>query len=159
MMYLTDRHEVAAAINFGKYPVLTINLENRPYEGSRFAKGCRVRVAWDHKDSRYAGMTTHGELFLDDGGKLGISGEGACLSAGFGYRDVMKMAAEANTPVVHKGSVVVVVMEIPSEKTCMVRVMKVNPHINIHCATVCYLEDVSYDEAAEIRSDLKRLLR
>lgn len=45
MKYLTDRHEIATAINFGKYPVLYINYENRPYESSSYAVGCRVHVA------------------------------------------------------------------------------------------------------------------
>lgn len=158
MMYLTDRHEIAVAMNFGKYPVLTINLENNPFEGRRFAKGCRVRVAWDHKDRRYEGMTTHGELILDEDGKLKISGEGATLTASFGYSDVMKMAAEANVPVVHKGQGVVVVMDIPSTKTCMVRMMKVSPRIDIHSQVVCHLDDIADDEAAEIRKEFKRFL-
>ena len=158
MMYLTERREIGAAMNFGKFPVLTINLENRPFEDSRYAKGCRVRVAWDHRESRYEGMTTHGELFLDENGQLKISGEGAMLSASFGYSDVMRQAAEANVPVVHKGQTVVVVMEIPSTKTCVVRVMKVSPRIDIHCQVVCHLEDVTAEEEAEIRRMLKRIV-
>lgn len=157
MMYLTDRQEIAAAMNFGEYPVLTINLENRPYEGSDYARGCRVRVAWDSKERRYAGMTTHGELFIENG-RLQISGEGACLSASFGYSDVMRMAAEANVPVVHKGQVVVVVMEIPSTKTCMVRMMRISSRIDIHCQTVCHLEEINPEEAAEIRRHLQSII-
>lgn len=159
MMYLTDRHEIAAAMNFGEYPVLTINLENRLFEDSRFAKGCRVRVAWDHKDRRYQGMTTHGELILDEDGKLKITGEGAMMKASFGYHDVMKMAAEANVPVVHKGQGVVVVMEIPSTKTCLVRMMKVSERIDIHCQTAANLEDIEDEaEVAEIKRFLKRII-
>ena len=157
-MYLTDRHEIAVAMNFGKYPVMTINLENRPFEGSRYAKGGRVRVAWDHKDRRYEGMTTHGELILDEDGKLKITGEGGMLSASFGYHDVMKHAAEANVPVVHKEQAVVVVMDLPSKKTCLVRMMKVSPRIDIHCQIVCHLDDIEDDEAAEIRKEFKRFL-
>lgn len=158
MMYLTDRHEVAAAINFGKYPVLRINVENRPFEDSIYAKGDRVRVAWDHKDRRYEGMTTHGKLFLDEDGKLKISGEGTMLSASFGYHDVMKMAAEANTPVVHKGQLVIVVKDFPSMKSCVVSMMRVSPRIDIHCQVVASLEDVSDEEAVEIRRELKRIV-
>lgn len=159
MMYLTDRHEIAAALNFGKYPVLTLNVENRPFEGRRYAKGCRVRVAWDSPDRRYEGMTTHGELVMDEDGTLKITGEGSCLHAGFGYSDVMKLAAEANTPVVHKGQTVVVVLEIRSTKTCMVRVMQIGDHVDKHCQVVTHLHDVEDDRSAEIRKELKRLLR
>lgn len=157
MMFLTDRQEIAAAMNFGEYPVLTINLENRPYGGNEYARGCRVRVAWDSKERRYAGMTTHGVLYIENG-RLAISGEGACLSASFGYSDVMEMAAEANTPVVHKGQVVVVVMEIPSTKTCMVRMMRISSRIDIHCQTVCSLEDLNAEEAEEIRRNFRSVL-
>lgn len=157
MMCLTERTEIACAMNYGEYPVLTINLENRPYEGSDYARGCRVRVAWDHSDRRYAGLTTHGALYIENG-RLEISGEGAMLSASFGYSDVMRLAAEANVPVVHRGQVVVVVMEMPSRQTCVVRVMRISPRINIHCQTVCHLEDLNEEEAAEIRQNLRRIL-
>ena len=145
MKYLTDRTEIAEAINFGKYPVLTLNRENRPNADicpdSDYATGCRVRVAWDRKEPRYAGMTTHGEIYIDKG-KIKISGEGACLSSSFGYTDVMEMAAEANTPIVHAGQTVVVVEDFPSRKSCTVRMMKVSDRIDIHCMTVASLHDI-----------------
>ena len=145
MKYLTDRQEIAEAINFGKYPVLTLDRENRPYKKERpdsdFAIGCRVRVAWDHKDPRYAGMTTHGALYIESG-KLKISGEGACLSASFGYYDVMRMAAEANVPIVHKGQKVVVIEEWPSLKKCTVRIMQVADYVDTQCMVATTLKDI-----------------
>lgn len=145
MRFLTDRTEIAEAMNFGKYPVLVLNRENRPMADvvpeSDYAVGCRVKVAWDNKDPRYEGMTTHGELYIENG-KLHISGEGACLKAGFGYSDVIKMAAEANVPIIHKGQTVVVVEDYPSKKHCTVRLMKVSDRIDIHCSRVASLEDI-----------------
>lgn len=149
MKYLTDRREIAEAINFVKYPVLTLNRENRPYAKERpdsdYATGCRVRVAWDHKDPRYAGMTTHGNLYIENG-KLKISSEGSCLSASFGYYDVMRMAAEANAPVIHKGQKVVVVEEWPSLKKCTVRIMQVADYVDTHCMVATTLEDIDEEE-------------
>lgn len=151
MKYLTDRHEIAKAMNFGKYPVLTIDRENCPLAeirpNSTFATGCRVRVAWDHKDPRYEGMTTHGELQFSDG-KLQISGEGGCLHTDFGYYDVMKMVREANAPIVHAGQTVVVVEEWSSKKTCTVRLMKVG-RLNMHCQTAAVLHDIDKEDGAE----------
>lgn len=148
MKYLTNRHEIAEAINFGKYPVLTLDRENRPYKKERpdsdYAIGCRVRVAWDHANPRYAGMTTHGALYIE-GGKLKISGEGACLSASFGYSDVIEMAAEANVPIVHAGQKVVVVENWPSVKTCTVRIMKVSDRVDTQCMVAASLEDIEED--------------
>lgn len=148
MKILTGRQEIAKAINFGKYPVLTINYENRPYENdlpeSDYAVGCRVRVAWDHKDKRYEGMTTHGNLFIENG-KLKISAEGGCLHADFGYYDVIKMASEANAPVVHKSQEVVVVEEWPSQRKARVRMMRVSDHIDTLCMVAATLDDIEDD--------------
>lgn len=145
MRFLTDRHEIAKAINFGKYPVLTLNRENRPFADiapdSDFAKGCRVRVAWDHKDSRYEGMTTNGNIYIEDG-RIAISNDSTMIKASFGYSDIMEMANEANTPIVHRGQEVVVIEEWPSKKECRVRMMKVSDRIDIHCSTVARLEDL-----------------
>lgn len=145
MKYLTNRTEIAEAINFGKYPVLTLNRENRPFADvkpdSDYATGCRVRVAWDRKEPRYAGMATHGNIYIENG-KIRISGEGACLTNRFGYLDVMEMVSEANAPVVHAGQTVVVVEDYPSKQSCTVRMMKVSDRIDIHCMTVATLEDI-----------------
>ena len=147
MKYLTDRTEIAMAINFDKYPVLYLNRENRPFAKdmpeSDYAVGCRVRVAWDSKESRYEGMTTHGNLYIEDG-RLAINREGSMLTASFGYHDVIKMQAEArNAVIVHRGQEVVVVEDWPSKKTCTVRMMKVSDRIDIHCSTVAHLEDLA----------------
>lgn len=141
MKYLTERTEIAKAMNFGKYPVLTLNREDRPFLGSDFCRGGRVRVAWDSDNPRYEGMTTRGSLYCENG-KLCISGEGACLKDGFGYSDVIKMMTEANTPIVHKGQTVVVVEDWPSQKVCKVRMMKVSDRIDKFCSTVAELEDI-----------------
>lgn len=141
MKFLTDRQEIAMAINFGKYPVLSIDRDNRPYESSDYAKGCRTRVAWDHSNPRYAGMTTHGNLYYENG-KYAISSEGGMLTASFGYSDVMRMVTEANAVVVHKGQTVVVVENWSTQKMCRVRVMKVSDRIDTQCMTVATLEDI-----------------
>lgn len=145
MKYLTDRHEIGEALNFGKYPVLTLNRENNPCSdiapNSDYAVGCRVRVAWDKKDSRYAGMTTKGEIYIENG-RIAISQGASTLKASFGYKDVMEDVAWANAPVVHKGQEVVLVEEWPSKKQCTVRIMKVHDSINIHCETVAVLDEI-----------------
>ena len=62
MRYLKHREQIATAINFGKYPVLRLDLSNRPAQSyapdSDFCVGDRVRVAWDKPG--YEGMTTRG---------------------------------------------------------------------------------------------------
>ncbi len=127
--YLTDRHEIAYAINFGKFPVLTLNRENNPYKDiapeSDYCIGCKCRVAWDSKEPRYEGMTTHGKVYLENG-RYAISGSGACLKASFGYTDVINMVEKAHAPVVHKGQTIILVEDFPSLKVCVVKVFNVS---------------------------------
>ena len=92
-MYITDRKEIGKAINFGKYPVLFINRENRPYPeyGGDYSIGCKVRVAYDNG---MEGMTTRGNIFFsNENGRdsLAISSRGSMLKAGFGRSDVLDM--------------------------------------------------------------------
>ena len=143
-MYITDRKEIGKAINFGKYPVLFINRENRPYPEyvGDYSIGCKVRVAYDHG---YEGMTTRGNLFFsNENGKdeLAISSRGSMLKASFGRSDVLNAVEWAQSPVVQKGQTVVVVEDWPSKGRCTVRMMKVPDRIDVHCITVAVLQDL-----------------
>ena len=45
-----ERQEMAFLMNFGKYPVIGLDMSNRPFgEESEFMVGSKVRVAWDRK--------------------------------------------------------------------------------------------------------------
>ena len=143
-MYITDRKEIGKAINFGKYPVLFINRENRPYPEyvGDYSIGCKVRVAYDHGPS---GITTRGNLFFsNENGRdeLAISSKGSMLKAGFGRSDVLNAVEWAQSPVVQKGQTVVVVEDWPSENKCSVRLMKLPDRVDVHCQTVAVLQDI-----------------
>ena len=143
-MYITDRKEIGKAINFGKYPVLFINRENRPYPEyvGDYSIGCKVRVAYDRGPS---GLTTRGNLFFsNENGRdeLAISSRGSMLKAGFGRSDVLNAVEWAQAPVVRKGQTVGVVEDWPSEGKCSVRLMKVPDRIDVHCQTVAVLQDI-----------------
>ena len=59
MNIISERQEIAAVMNFGKYPVLGLDMSNKPYnEYDNFIVGSKVRVAWDRKDPRWEGMTS-----------------------------------------------------------------------------------------------------
>lgn len=142
MKMLTDRKEIAKAMNFGKYPVLVLDMENHcGFENTDFCEGQKVRVAWDSADKRYEGMTTEGNIYMEDG-KIAISNNASMLKADWGYHDVISDAEWANAPVVHKGQTVIVIMDWKSVKRCAVRMMKVSERIDIHCMTVAHLEDI-----------------
>lgn len=156
--YLVDRQEIAYAMNFGLYPVLGLNRENRPFEGDDYCTGDRCRVAWDRKEARYEGMTTHGHVYMENG-KCGISNSASCLSASFGYSDVMEDLEEAKAQVVHKGQMVVLVENYPSEKKCTVAVMKVSERIDIHCMKVASIERLTDEEVVAWNKEFKQWQR
>ena len=140
MKLLTERTEIAKAMNFGKYPVLTLNMEDHDgFEDTTYCIGCNVRVAFDTKN--HGQLHTEGHIYLE-GGKVCISNNAVCIHSDFGYSDVMEMVKWANTPMLHAGQEVVVVFDWPTEKGCVVRMMRVGERIDPHCMTVTTLEDI-----------------
>ena len=86
MKYLVDRHEIAMAMNFGKYPVLHINMETpkKGYEG--FYVGDEVKVMTPSR--RYPDLYATGQLYWLEG-RYGVLTHGVMLKNSFDYYDVM----------------------------------------------------------------------
>lgn len=145
MKYLTDRQEIAMAMNFGQNPVLTINMEDRQYEGSDFALGCKFRVAWDDSRSQFKDMSSRCNLCVENG-ELFAFGHGACIHSDFGRSDVLEMAEWAQAPLIHKGQQVIVIQDYPSRRKCLVRVMKASDRMDTHCVQVLSFRDIEDDE-------------
>ena len=149
MKFLTDRTEIAKAMNFGKYPVLYIDRDNRPYDSpenrSDYCKGSKCRLEWEHKDPRYADMTARCELYYSEG-RYHLSQGAACLSADFGRRDVLEMVEWARVPVIRCGQTVIVVEDFTMQKIVRVRMMKISDHKDLNCSTVTSLVDIEEGE-------------
>lgn len=144
MKHLTKRTEIAMAINFGKYPVLYIDVET-PKEGyDGLYIGCDVRLAWDDPNPRYKNMNCQGNLMLYEG-RLTVSNNPYVLTASFGRGDVIEMQHWANTPIIHRGQTVIVIKDRPKQRMCHVEVMKVSNIIDIHCQTCAKLEELPED--------------
>lgn len=124
---LTDRKEIAQAMNFGKYPVLSIDMETPKagWEVGTVYRGCKVRIDTGKP------YCTNAELhYFGDSKKFELCMFGACLSSSFGYEDVVEMRDYAMAPVVHRGDTVVVIEDFPALKGCKVHLMKVPEFIN-----------------------------
>lgn len=67
MKYLTERQEIGEAMNFGKYPILYIDLDKPISSKNDFYKGSKCRIAWDMPDGRYKGMSARCELYRYNG--------------------------------------------------------------------------------------------
>ena len=137
---MTDRHEIAQAMNFGRYPVLHINMETplKGYEG--YFHGDKV-VVLDPRPN-YPDHQERGNLYFCEG-SFEVSSHGACLHADFGYHDVMEMLEWAQAPHISAGQTVVIVCDYPEARKCSVRMMKVSAvrSFTTPCCELMELED------------------
>ena len=139
MKYLKDRQELAMAMNFGKYPVLRIDLADTDDYG---LKGCRVRI-----DN---GTFRSGEPYIikaelrvyRDEKKLTTFQSGACLSASFGYHDYFEMTENAMAPLIHPDEdVVVAVYDSRKKEPYAAVLVHTEKHVNAGCISPLSFED------------------
>lgn len=138
---IMDRQEIAKAINFGHYPVLSIDMDDMPY-GKGFVRGEEVNVAWDK--AGYEGMVSECQLVISDG-KYKLLGSGVMLKANYNVFDFIDQVKKANNPVVRKGQVVAVAHYSRKSEVFFVRMMRVSDRISIHSQMVAELVDVPDD--------------
>ena len=142
MKYLTDRHEIALAMNFRKYPVLRIKMDE-PKDGyNDLYEGDTVEVATP--SARYPDSRERGNLICSEG-KYEILTYGCGLDASFGYRDMMEMLEWAQAPLLHANETVIVIEDYPEHRTCKVHVMRVPAKISKFTTPCCTLEEVEDD--------------
>lgn len=144
MKYLTKREEIGKAMNFGKYPILYIDLDKPHSSGSDFYKGSKCRIAWDMPDGRYKGMSARCVLYRYNG-KYEFSQQCVCLKDSFGREDIIKDMNWANVPVLHCGQTVVLIEDHSIQGVCAIRMMKTGEQKDIHCSTVTHLEDIDQE--------------
>lgn len=147
MKYLTERTEIAKAMNFGKYPVLYIDMDDKKNEVSDYVRGCAVRVHWDSADPQYKDMYSTGNLYYCDG-KFAISNDATYLHSDFGRGDVIAMYRQANTPMLHMGDTVVMVMDFSKQRMRKVALMKMPKRISKFCQTLATLEEIEEEKDA-----------
>lgn len=158
-MIIMERQEIGVAMNYGKYPVIGLNMSNKPYEEcDGLIVGSKVRVAWDRKDPRWEGMTSTCELVFSEG-KYELNSHGCYISAEFTVDDFIRSIENANTPLVHKGQIVAVAHYQKLNGVKLLRMMKVSPRINTQCMTVATLEDLNEEEMKSVREYIERKLR
>lgn len=133
MKLLKDRHELAMAMNFGKYPVLKIDLADSDDYG---LKGCRIRIDM--------GTFSDGSPFIEgatlrayrDTKTLTVSSDPCCLSDSFGYNDYLNTVERAQAPLIHANEEVVVAVYDSRTNTAFYPfIVKTTPHVTRHCCT------------------------
>lgn len=91
---LTDKTDIAKALNFGKYPVLTFNLDTK--EGSK----ARVRRTSYNGRESLVNVTLNRDYEKEGDGIFYLSHSGTMLKAHYGWVDHLKSAEFANAPII-----------------------------------------------------------
>lgn len=127
------------AMNFGKYPVLTIDLADADDYG---LKGCKVRID--------AGTFSNGEPYLikatlrvyRDTCNLTTSAAPVGLTADFTYHDYKKIADYATAPIIKPNQeVVVAIYDSKKEQAFAAVKVKTSNFVHRHCSTPIGFED------------------
>ena len=143
MRIITERTEIAKAINGHKMPVITIDLadadeyglksQNVLIDNGTFDDGfpyyikSEVRAYSDRKD------------FLFDSACVG-------LSASFGYSDIKEMLDYRNAPIVKPDEdVIIVVINSKTKEAYAPIVLHTDKRIDAHCSTPLTFIDKDYD--------------
>ena len=105
MKLLKDRQELAMAINFGKYPVLKIDLADSDEYG---LKGCQVRIdAGTFRSGEPHFIEARLRVFRDEK-RLCLTSGGTVLKNDFSYYDYVHMVDRAQAPLIHADEEVVI---------------------------------------------------
>lgn len=138
MKVLTDRHDIAKAINFKQYPVIRINMEDKDEYGIRGTNICIDNGTFRDGSPYYLHATIR---TFDDEKGFHIKQGGTCIHASFGYSDIEKMLAWANAPVVKPDQDILVVMDMPSIRFASCVILHTGDRISPHCSTPIRIED------------------
>ena len=140
MKLLKDRQELAAAMNFGRYPVLRIDLADADDYG---LKGCRVRID--------AGTFRSGDPYIidavlrvyNDEKKLTTTCFGACLADSFSYQDYHDMVEKAMAPLIRPDQdVVIAFYHSKAQKAMAAMIVRTGKSVSRGCACPLSFEDV-----------------
>lgn len=131
MKRLTERTDIAQAINFKKYPVLHIDLADRDEYG---IKGCKCSIdngKFSDGTPYYVRATCRA---YNDERKLTFHSGGTYLSSSFSYFDMEEMLEYANAPVIRPGEPVVVVLTDSEKKVAYApMVVELDSRVSPHC--------------------------
>ena len=133
MKRLTTKTEIAQAINFKKYPTITIDLAKRDDYG---IAGTPVNIdngTFPDGEPYYI----HAEIrAFNDEKTLTFTSGGSCLSSSFTYSDMEQILTYANAPVVKPDQEILICL-IDSEKRQAYNplVVRTSQRVNAHCST------------------------
>lgn len=138
MQILKERTEIAKATNFGKYPVICIDVSDRDEYGIR---GTKVRIdngTFDSGDPYF--INARIRTYIDENCLTTVAG-GCSITQSVSYLDYMEMVEYANTPIIKADQEILVVLYNSKIKYihCPV-ILKTGSRVNASCQTPLELE-------------------
>lgn len=118
MTVLKERSEMAKALNFGKYPVLTYNIDTN--EGS---KAIVIKKSVSHGDMRYR-CNLYRNYKEEGDGIFYLLTEATMISAKVDVNDYLDSAEFANAPIIKPNTEVAILVYSELLNHCSVRIVK-----------------------------------
>lgn len=139
MKFLTDRTEIATAINFKRYPVVSIDRAKTDEYGIIGAPVCIDNGFFSDGTPYFIDATLR--AYKDDG-RLKFTSHGFGIKSDFGYSDMVKMLKYANAPVVKPGQEILVCVIDSKEGLAWPPVLlKTGDRVAQFCTTPLTLEE------------------
>lgn len=130
MKLLTEKREICEALNFGKYPVLHLDLAKdkiKDMEGCYHGQTIKLEFNYRGEPVRYCGNLS----YYNDTNKLVITSGGTMLTSGFDYTEIIKMINRATAPTIESNQEVIVVISNSDTRTTsapiLTKVGKITP--------------------------------
>lgn len=126
MQFLTERQEIATAINIDKIPVITINIKNC-IDG--------MKGSYEGDDVVFGGYRHYVAMFADENKdetepilykRIACREHGCGISSDFGYEDVIEMIHWQRAPHINPGDSVIIVFDRGDQ--CWLRKMTVDAY-------------------------------
>lgn len=137
MKELKNRTEIASAINFRQYPVLTLDLTDKDEYG---LKGCNVLVDFGKFDTGEP-WYEKGELRVyRDECKFEIKAFGTYLTKDFLYSDYEKIIDYANAPIIKADQEILICVYDSNARLAFNPIVLKTGSITKHCSTPIALE-------------------
>lgn len=139
MTILTKRCDIAAAINFKKYPTVAIDVANVDDYGIVGAKVCIDNGKFRDGTPYYVDATLRA---FKDTNKLVFQAYGVGLSDSFNYYDMVNMLSYANAPIIKPNQDILVCLYDSVKRLAFYPViLRTGSHVSPHCQTPLKLEE------------------
>ena len=114
MKIITNRQEIAQAMNFGRYPVLHLDIAKdaiKGFSGCYTCQAVKIKTLYQGKDLNYYGKL----CYWGDNNTMTVQSKGVMLTSSFGYSDIVEDIENANSIEI-KGEQEVIVVIMNSAK-------------------------------------------